>query len=285
MTATLSAGVAAPPTVRQFRHRAEIPMLVLGSVVTVLGVIVVFLLIALKVDPGPEAKGAAVAVLILPLLLLILIRWQFWSSMSQAVPVTPRQFPELYELYAALGAEMGFTGKGMNALPRLYVVNGNGTLNASAAKCQVRKAYVQIYSDLLDIAYELGDFDGVRFILAHELGHVKCRHVALWRIVLSPITSVLLLRPSITRAQEYTADRVACYYVPEGAESMSVLYAGKRMYRRVDMDEYFASIREHRSVFWIRIANFVSDHAVGFRRMEAIARTRTEGWDVHGRMI
>lgn len=285
MTA-VPAPVGAPaPTVRQFRHRAEVPMLVVGGIVTVIGVGVILALLALRLDPGPELTAAALTVLMMPILLLIVIRWRFWSTMSDAVPVTPRQFPELHELYATLGADMGFTGTGLNALPRLYVVNGNGDLNAAAAKCRVRRAYVQIYSDLVDIAYEHGDFAGVKFVLAHELGHVKCRHVDLWRILLSPITSIVLLHKSVIRAQEYTADRVACYYAPEGAESMAAFYAGKRMYRHVDFDEYLDSIREHRSAFWIRIANFASDHAVGFRRMEAIGRTRTEGWDVHGRML
>ena len=136
---------------------------------------------------------------------------------------------------------------GMDGLPRLYVSNGNGVLNAYATKCQLTRAYVVIYSDLVDIAYEHGDFSTVRFALAHELGHVKCRHVSIWRQLLHPVARLLFLSPSIFRSQEYTADRVASYYAPEGAMGLSVLYAGKRMYRHMDVDAYFDSSLSTRS--------------------------------------
>lgn len=260
-------------------------MLVLGVVLTLIGIGVVIALLAMKLDIDPEVGGAVIAVIVLPIVLVFMIRWQFWSRMSNAVPVTPKQLPELHEMYRQLGERMGFTGTGLDALPPLYVINGNGDLNASAAKCTVRRAYVQVYSDMVDMAYELDDFDGLKFVLAHELGHIKCRHVNLWRMLLAPITRLIFVHPSIIRAQEYTADRVAGYYAPEGARSMAILYAGKRMYRRIDVDEYYASITQHRSAFWLRLANLFSDHAVGFRRMEAISRIESEGWDVHGRML
>ncbi|MBL3699289.1 Zn-dependent protease with chaperone function [Leucobacter luti] len=260
-------------------------MLILG-VLTTLGAFALALWFIARGDTEiPEWASAGLAALFVPVLAVFFIRFQFWNTMANAVPVTAKQFPELHELYAALGAEMGFTGSKLQALPQLYVINGNGVLNASAAKCQVRKAYIQINSDLLDIAYELGDFRTVRFVLAHELGHVKLRHVSIWRLILGPVNTILTLRPSISRAQEYSADRVGCYYEPEGARGMAVLFAGKRMYQRVNLEEYYDSIRSHRVGLWLRAANYFADHALGFRRMAAIEQTASQGWNVHGKML
>lgn len=260
-------------------------MLIIGALTTLGALGAALALIARGDTEVPEWASAAFTALLLPLIAVFLIRFLFWNTMGNAVPVTPKQFPELHQLYSELGSEMGFTGEKLHALPQLYVVNGNGVLNASAAKCQVRKAYIQINSDLLDIAYELGDFRTVRFVLAHELGHVKLRHVSIWRMILGPVNTILTLRPSIVRAQEYSADRVGCYYEPEGARGMAVLFAGKRMYQRVNIEEYYDSIRAHRIGFWFKVANYFADHALGFRRMAAIEQAASRGWDVHGKML
>ncbi|WP_370325367.1 M48 family metalloprotease [Euzebya sp.] len=93
------------------------------------------------------------------------------------------------------------------------------------------------------------------------------------------------LEPSLSRAQEYTADRCAARYVPEGARGLVVVYAGKRVYRHVDVDAYRRSVANHRDGLWLRLANLFSSHAVGFRRLQALSAVDQEGWDVHGRML
>jgi len=271
--------------VPQFRHRAEVPMLVLGGVVTALAALLV-LVLALGGSPLPDWSSVVLVSLLTPVFAwAFFIRSKFWSTISNGVEVTPGQFPEVYREYEALATAMGFTGAGMNARPSLVVVNGNGVLNAFASKCQTSRAYVVVYSDLVDLAYRYGDFAALRFVLAHELGHVKCRHVSLWRMILSPVSTLIKLSPSIIRAQEYTADRVAAFYVPEGVRGMFALYAGKNIYQRVDPDAYLESVGRLGNSPWLRFSNFLADHAVGFRRMEALLRTRREGWDVHGRML
>lgn len=229
----------------------------------------------------PAWASVALSGLLIPLVAgVVFIRFNYWKTISNSVEVTERQFAEIHVMYRELVERMG-----IDPIPRLYITNGNGVLNAFASKCRVRRSYVIVFSDLLEIAYEQGDWDGVRFALAHELGHVKCNHVALWRTAIMPVPRLFFLGRSVIRAQEYTADRCAAYYAPAGARSMLVLYAGKRMYRHCDMDVYEQSVRDHRDGFWLRVANFLADHAVGFRRMEALADVEANGWDVHGRML
>lgn len=268
------------PSVADLRHRAEVPMLVMAGALTAGAVL---LAVALLASDGetPDWALVVLAGLATPLVAsAVVLRYQYWRTAANAVEVTPRQFPEVHQLFAELGERMG-----LDPLPRLYVANGNGVLDAYATKCEATRAYVVIYSDLLDLLYEHGDRDGVRFVLAHELGHVKERHVSLWRLAVLPVPRMLLLSRSVVRAQEYSADRVASCYAPEGARSLLALYAGKRLYRRVDTDAYDEAVRAHPDGFWLRVANLLSDHPVGFRRMEALARVPDEGWDVHGRML
>ena len=81
-------------------------------------------------------------------------------------------------------------------------------------------AYVVIHSDLLDIAYNTGDFSLIRFILAHELGHHKCGHTNLWRLMLSIILKPVALDKSFTRTQNIPLMAQVLYYAEEGALSM-----------------------------------------------------------------
>ena len=263
-------------------------MLVLGGILTVLAVAACIFVILLGMSLSDFGQGVLVGILA-PALAAVAIRWFYWSAITNAVEVTPAQFPEVYTIYHDLAQQMGFrpaaAGKGITRLPRLYIKNGNGVMNAYASKCQVSRGYVVIHSDLVDVGYTYQDWEFVRFVLAHELGHIKCGHVDLWRSMIRPVTTALRLQASVIRAQEYTADRVALYYAPAGGKGMIHLYCGKHLGHRVNMDEYFASVHAHKDGFWIKVANFLSDYAVGFRRMAALHEAETKGWDVHGKML
>lgn len=271
---------ALTPSVRELRHRAEIPMLSLCVGVTLLGVVIVVVASVTGNEP-PAWASIALAGLAAPVLLgTVYIRLHFWKTIANGVEITPQQLPEIHSMYVELAHNMG-----IGEVPRLYLVNGNGALNAFASKCQVRRTYVVIYSDLLDVAYEFDDFETVKFVLAHELGHIKCGHVNLWRSAVRVVPTTLFLGQSMSRAQEYSADRVASYFAPAGANGLMVLFAGKRMYRRTNFVAYKASMNTHKNGFWLRFVNFLADHAVGFRRMETLSRVESEGWNVHGKML
>lgn len=263
-------------------------MLVLGGILTVLAVVACIFVILIGMSLSEFGQGVLVGILA-PALAFFAIRWFYWSAITNAVEVTPVQFPEVYTICHDLSQQMGFrpdaAGKGITRLPRLYIKNGNGVMNAYASKCQVSRGYVVIHSDLVDVGYTYQDWEFVRFVLAHELGHIKCGHVDLWRSMIRPVTTALRIQASVIRAQEYTADRVALYYAPAGGKGMIHLYCGKHLGHRVNMDEYFASVHAHKDGFWIKVANFLSDHAVGFRRMVALHEAETKGWDVHGKML
>ncbi|MDO4760674.1 MAG: M48 family metallopeptidase [Corynebacterium sp.] len=274
------------PSVKQFRHRWEMRMIAIGVIVTAVTIAIAVLVIIKGDTPSEFALGALMG-LATPVISFFIIRYLYWKTIANGVEITSHQLPELYQVYKDLALEMGFVedGTGLDAIPRLYLVNGNGEMNAFASKCQLHKGYVVIHSDIVDLAYTYGDFGAMRFVLAHELGHIKCRHVSLWRQIIQPVMTILRLSPSLSRAQEYSADRVALYYAGDCADSMILLSAGKNLTHRINMDEYYRSIADHKDGLWIKVANFLAGHAVGFRRMEAIRKSKSAGWDVHGKML
>ncbi len=266
--------------VSRLRHRAEIPMLVVAGILTVVGVIA-----ALAILAGDESldgwRLAALIGLAIPFIHgTVGMRYFYWRNVSNAIEITERQLPEIYREYRAIASSMGITDP-----PRLYLMNGNGTMNAFASKCQVRRAYIVVYSDIVDLAIVHDDVAALRFVLAHELGHVLCGHVDLWRLAITAVPHAAKIGASVTRAQEYTADRVASYYAPDGRRGMLALFAGKNVYKHCDHDAYIESIGTHKDGFWLRFVNVMADHAVGFRRLRALARSEQEGWDVHGKML
>lgn len=268
------------PTVAQLRHRAEVPLLVLCTLVTVAGVTVAAVATAHGLDVPHWAAVAVLGLLTPAAGAMVVIRWLFWRNAANSVLVTDQSLPALDAIYRRLAATMGLA-----VPPPLYVRNSNGVLTAWAAKCQFRRSYVVIGSDLTDLAYEHGEWATVQFVLAHELAHVRCGHVALWRTAITALPRLIGLDRSLTRAQEYTADRAAAHHAPDGALGLLALFGGKHLHRHIDIDGYLADTATRHDAMWLRIVNLLSTHPVGIRRMQTLARVQTEGWDVHGRMV
>ena len=278
----LSPSAAAGLSRRQLRHWAELPLLVLCGAVTAFGIGVAATAAGSGMEVPTWAGTAAVGITVPLIAATVAIRWMYWREISSSVEITCRQLSALHAIYVGL-----VTAMGMSYVPRLYVSNSNGTLLAWASKCRVRRGYIVIGSDLVDLAYEHGDIDTVRFVLAHELAHIRCGHVDLWRTGITALPRLIGLDRSLTRAQEYTADRTAALHAPAGAAGLLVLFAGKRVYRHLDVNAYHESVRAHRDGLWLRLVNLWADHPVGFRRMEALAGVTADGsgWDTHGRMV
>ncbi|WP_353419149.1 M48 family metallopeptidase [Staphylococcus delphini] len=271
-------------SVSRFRYKYEMPMIIIGFIAIFLYIIMAIVLLIFSIDIPEWVYGAFLGLLI-PFLAIFTIRFLYWNSISNGVEINENQLSEIYDIYLQLATEMGFNSKKLK-LPRLYLINGNGVMNAFAAKCTLKKRYIVIHSDLLDLAYKFDEMPLIKFVLAHELGHHKCGHTNIWRLIFSPFLKPLYLDKSLTRAQEYTADRVALYYAPEGALSMIYLFSGKYMGSRIEIEEYFKSIDLHDETIWLKLSNFSSDHPVGFRRMKALKEAKEKGtWDVHGKFI
>jgi hypothetical protein len=62
--------------------------------------------------------------------------------------------------------------------------------------------------------------DGLRFILGHELGHIRLHHVSLWyQLAVAYPQRIPLLGPALSRLREYSCDRHGAYlsrWAPRG---------------------------------------------------------------------
>ncbi|MFG5683932.1 M48 family metallopeptidase [Enterococcus faecalis] len=270
--------------VSKFRYKFELPIIIIGIIMIIMLSIVTIGIIYYTEDI-PEWMLPVLFIFVTPLVAFFSIRYLYIDSASDGVEITKNQLPEIYSMYIELAKEMGFGNRNLR-IPRLYLVNGSGVLNAFAAKCTLRNRYIVVHSDILDIYYKTGDISLVRFIMAHELGHHKCGHTNIRRVILSMTLKLVGLEKSLTRAQEYTADRVALFYAREGAMSMIYLFSGKYMGDKVDLEEYFESIDLHDDSIWLKLNNFLSSHPVGFRRMKTLKKATENGtWDVHGKFF
>ncbi len=176
--------------VSKLRHRWEMPLIYLSGFLTFGALLIAILLNALGEemlssamgeDAGPllEQANTAFAILLLPIFIFVYRFYMAALAKANAVRVGPNQFPEIWDMYGRLAAALN-----MEAVPKLYVTNGNGVVNAYALSCNSRHKYVVIHSEVAILMKDAPR--AVEFVLAHELAHHKLKHVSLWRIIIAP---------------------------------------------------------------------------------------------------
>ncbi|QIB26819.1 M48 family metallopeptidase [Caloranaerobacter azorensis] len=184
------------------------------------------------------------------------------SIRGNSIRVSDKQFPEVYKIAKDLSQKIGF-----EEVPSIYIMQSGGMLNAFATKFLGRN-FVIIYSDVLELAYKEGE-PAVAFIIAHELAHIKRKHLT-WRGLLYPAMLVPLLGPAYSRACEYTSDLIAAQLVPEGAiQGLTVLATGKRLYQKLNILEVINQSEEE-SGFWIWLSEKFSNHPNLIKRINRV---------------
>ena len=182
---------------------------------------------------------------------------------GSAVRLGPDQFPELHERVTLLAQRMG-----LERVPEAYLMQAGGSLNAFATRF-LRSNMIVLFSDLLE---ECGDNDAARdMIIAHELGHIRAGHLQ-WRWLIAPSLIVPFLGMALSRAREYTCDRIGAAGAGDrdGALlGLTILAAGGR-YGRLVNREAFVAQRAAFASGWMTIGEWLSTHPPLARRMVAI---------------
>lgn len=263
-----------PSPVSRLRHPAELPFFVFMVLLNVLIVLVVVRL-ALVLPFLPERLrdtgwAAAIRTALWGLLLLIpslvVVReTQRASVRGTAVELSPTQFGELY------GTADDYAHRiGLRRRPQLYLANGNGTLNAFAAQATGHD-YVVLSNELFVNLYD-DNRDGLRFILGHELGHVRFGHVSLWyQLAVAYSGRIPLLGPALSRLREYSCDRIGAHLSPKGATGLVLLASGRYTERDVELPELVRQGRRLRG-FWVGVAQLPRSHPFTVRRLERLVR-------------
>ncbi|QJY49200.1 M48 family metallopeptidase [Pseudonocardia broussonetiae] len=262
---------AAPPPGR-LRHPAEVPFFLFMVVLNVV-IVVAILQAAIFLPFLPESlresgwalavRSALIGLLLLVPVLVVVRETQRASVRGNAVALSPSQFPDLYETAEGFAAALGLKRR-----PDIFLMNGNGALNAFAAQATGHD-YVVLSNELFANLWN-DNRDGLRFILGHEMGHVRLHHVALWyQIAVAYSERIPLLGPALSRLREYSCDRHGAYLSPGGATGLVLLASGRYTENDVHLDELVEQGRRLHG-FWVGLAQLPMTHPYTVRRLERL---------------
>jgi Zn-dependent protease with chaperone function len=258
----------------RLRHPAEVPFFIFMVVLNIL--IIAAVLNAARVLPFlPERledsgwataiRAALVSLLLFVPALIVVREVQRASTRGTAVQLSQRQFPELYQTAEDFAHRLGLRRR-----PEIFLANGNGALNAFAAQATGHD-YVVLSNELFANLYDRNR-DGLRYILGHELGHVRLHHVSLWyQLAVAYSQLIPLLGPALSRLREYSCDRHGAWLSPRGARGLVLLASGRYTETEVDLEELVRQGRKLRG-FWVGLAQLPSSHPFTVRRLERLYR-------------
>ena len=208
-------------------------------------------------------RAAFVALLLLVPGLVIYRQLTRAGIRGSAVRLSRRQFPDIYAIKEDFSRKLR-----LRRDPEIYVMSGNGELNAFAAST-FGYDFVVIHSELFSNTYEQNK-DALAFIIGHELGHLRLGHTRLWyQLSTAYVDRVPLLGGFLSRAREYSCDRHGAYVAPQGEEGLVLLAAGRYVYKQVDVPEVLEQARRFRG-FWPVVAQLPQSHPFAVRRVKAL---------------
>jgi Zn-dependent protease with chaperone function len=252
------------------RHPAENPTFIVMVVLNfvILGVLIDFLASAALIPPALRGtnwettwRAVAAAIILVAPAILIVRQVQRASIRGTAVRLSRTQFPDLYGSVDNFAATLG-----VKPAPAVYLSNGNGTLNAFAAQSGWTSNYVVLSNELF-ANLRNDNRDGTRFILGHELGHIRLHHVALWyQLVLCYSQLIPILGPTLSRLREYSCDRNGAALESNGELGLILLTAGRYAADNVQASELVDQGR-HLGGFWVGISQLPRTHPWTVRRI------------------
>ncbi|MBI3337123.1 MAG: M48 family metallopeptidase [Candidatus Staskawiczbacteria bacterium] len=182
------------------------------------------------------------------------------------IKIGHNQFTNLWEAANKLSKSIG-----MRTPPNIYVINGNGILNAFATKL-IFKRVIVIYSDLAEALMESGDTKQVEAVMAHEIGHHVLGHTRWINLLILPAQFAPFLGKALSRAREYSADRVMLALVPElkvGQKALIKLAGGKMWGNMANVDIFIKQGKEEKGFFaWL--SEVFSTHPHLVKRMHKL---------------
>ncbi len=121
------------------------------------------------------------------------------------------------------------------------------------------KNYIAIYSDIISV-YKT-DMEAVKFVLGHELGHVKRGHnqKRFWTALSSIIP---FLTPAYSRACEYTCDNIGAALTSTDnsrLHGLLLLAGGKDIYKEIHIENYLKTADSNRSSV-VKFVNLFLSH-------------------------
>ncbi len=252
------------------RHPAEIPTFIFLVVLNfaILAVLIDFLASAALIPPAlrgtnwePTIRAVAAVIILVAPAIVIVRQVQRASIRGTAVQLSRTQFPDLYASVDEFAASLG-----VQPTPAVFLGNGNGALNAFAAQSGWTNNYVVLSNELF-ANLRNNNREGTRFILGHEIGHIRLHHVALWyQLVLCYSQLIPILGPTLSRLREYSCDRNGAALESKGELGLILLTAGRYAAENVQASE-LVDQGHHLGGFWVEISQLPRSHPWTVRRI------------------
>ena len=143
----------------------------------------------------------------------------------------------------------------------LFLINGNGAINAYATCVLGYRDFAAVYSDLIDGCLKNNDLKTLKMVLGHELGHIRYNHVKWWHNLLVFIGNLtganFILGNPLSCIREYSADQLGAALADDSTgECLMILAAGKHAYKDINLEEY--EQHQFRGGFWATLSNALS---------------------------
>ncbi len=150
----------------------------------------------------------APAFIIYPLIyaLVIWLSEQFFKVviLGNAIKISKSQYPQLNDIVEEQALALQ-----LKKVPDVFIVNGEGLVNAVAIGFLSNKRYVILLSDLVDLMLERGQIEELKMVIGHELAHHAAGHTNfLKNLLILPAKFVPFLGAAYRRSMEYTADKI-----------------------------------------------------------------------------
>lgn len=241
---------------------------------TVYFILSLFVSISIYIMAAVSIVGIGIALIIFAFVFYIQLM-MLGSIRGNGVRIHQNQFPDVYARVQELSKQMG-----LKKVPDVFVVQSEGALNAFATRFLGRDMVV-LYSEVFDLAREQGQ-EELDFILAHELAHIKRRHV--WKnIAILPAAFVPFLAQAYSRSCEYTCDHHAAYVIqnPQAAKrALTMLGVGKRTFHEVNEDAFVQQIEtESNAIVWL--TEVLSTHPRLPKRIQSISQFAQTGENMY----
>lgn len=179
-----------------------------------------------------------------------------------SIQVTPHQYPEIYHIVEEQARALG-----IKKLPEIYIASGH--FNAFVTRFS-RAHILMLYSEVVETALR-GNYDVLKYIIAHELSHVRRKHLAR-RSYLFPSGVVPFLNLAYSRGCEYTCDRVGYHFSPQGSvEGILIMTTGKEIHSRFNVEQHIKNAQENEG-FWTWLSEKFLTHPHHYKRLIEIKK-------------
>lgn len=175
---------------------------------------------------------------------------------GNSVRVTQEQFPEIYEVIKDQARKLKV------AIPEIYITSGD--FNAFVTKFS-RSHILMLYSQVVETAMK-GNYDVLRYVTAHELCHIKQKHLSK-RAYLFPSRIIPFLSLAYSRGCEYTCDRVGYHFSPKGSvEGVLIMTTGKEIYAKFNVEQHIRTSQDNEG-FWTWFSEKFLTHPHLYKRL------------------